>query len=299
MADINNILVTGASGLLGRAVMQKLSETCNVTGVGHVHCAGTVRPVDLREAHAVSLLLEACRPDAVVHCAAYRNPDFCEDNPVEARRLNVGGLQLLCDYLPEEVPILFVSSDYVFDGTRAPYKEGDVRRPVSVYGRTKVEGEDLVLQRETGVVLRIPLLIGSGPDWESSGFVYQTLKQIQNPAESSLDHVGIRCPTWTVDVAEAVDFLLKASAAGIFHYSSLDSRTRYDWARELADLTGLEMEHISPNLEGQVTRAVRPVNTQLDVTKIRTEGFGRFTGFRDAARHIIQTHRKVPLPGSR
>ena len=89
----------------------------------------------------------------------------------EAFRLNVAPVARFCELLPESVPLLFVSSDYVFEGIAPPYREEDERRPVSEYGRMKVEAEDLVLQRDMGLVLRIPLLIGAGPTQSSKSWV--------------------------------------------------------------------------------------------------------------------------------
>jgi len=281
------ILITGASGLLGRRLMSRLEDTGKVVGVGHTNSRAPLVPVDLRDHEALRILLKEANPDAVVHSAAYRDPDFCEDHPEEAFRLNVAPVERFCKLLPESVPLLFISSEYVFDGEAAPYNEEDERHPVNEYGRLKVKAEDLVLQRAAGSVLRVPLLIGAGPTWESSGFIYKILTKIQDPTPSSLDDAGIRFLTWTDDVAEAVAHLLKLEKQGIYHYSSLEGGTKYQWALELADLAGLSTEHITPDREGSPTRAVRPRDTQLAVDKIRRTGLNRFTPFREVAQSVI------------
>lgn len=282
-----NILITGASGLLGRSLMSRLEDTGKVVGVGYTNSQASLMPVDLRDPEALTTMLKETKPVAVVHSAAYRDPDFCEDHPEEAFRLNVAPVEHFCELLPESVPLLFISSEYVFDGEAAPYNEEDERHPVNEYGRLKVKAEDLVLQRAAGSVLRVPLLIGAGPTWESSGFIYKILTKIQDPTPSSLDDAGIRFLTWTDDVAEAVAHLLKLEKRGIYHYSSLEGGTKYQWALELADLAGLSTEHISPDREGSPTRAVRPRDTQLAVDKIRRTGLNRFTPFREVAQSVI------------
>jgi dTDP-4-dehydrorhamnose reductase len=293
-----NILITGASGLLGSALTARLEGSFSITGTGFSQATDGLFPVDLRDSEALKGLLQEVNPDVVVHSAAYRDPDFCEEYPEEAYRLNVAPAAQLCELLPESVPLLFISSDYVFDGVAAPYREEDERRPVNEYGRLKVQVEDLVLQRDAGSVLRIPLLIGAGPTWESSGFIFKTLAQIQDPTPSSLDHAGIRFPTWTNDVAEAVAHMLGMEAKGVYHYSSLEGGTKYDWAGELADLTGLSMEHITPNPDGSASRAQRPGNTQLVVEKTKRTGLGRFTPFREVARSVLQRFSVMEIPSA-
>ena len=292
------ILITGASGLLGSSLAARLDGKHKVIGAGFSQADEGLFPVDLRDADALTGLLHEVQPDVVVHSAAYRDPDFCEENPEEAFRLNVAPAAQLCELLPESVPLLFVSSDYVFDGVAAPYREEDERLPVNEYGRLKVQAEDLVLQREAGSVLRIPLLIGAGPTWESSGFLFKTLAQIQDPTPSSLDHSGIRFPTWTADVAEAVAHLLGIQAEGVYHFSSLEGGTKYKWALELADLAGLSMDHITPNRGGSASVAMRPRDTQLEVEKIRHTAFNRFTPFREVARSVLQQFSVTELPST-
>lgn len=282
------ILITGASGLLGRRLTARLDSEGEVTSLGFANSSPGLLRVDLRDPEALEELLDTVRPDVVIHPAAYRDPDFCEDRPDEAFRLNVGPVRQFCTLLPESVPVVFVSSDYVFGGGAAPYREEDERNPVNEYGRLKVAAEDLVLERSTGLVLRIPLLIGAGPTWETSGFVSKTLAQIQDPTPSSVDHAGVRFPTWVDDVAEAVAHLLDSGASGIFHHSCLEGGTKYDWALELADLVGLPTDHITPDREGTTTRAPRPGDTQLAVEKIRRAGLTRFTPFREAVRSILR-----------
>jgi len=280
-------LITGASGLLGSSLRTRLDNIGNVAAAGFSNAVEGFLPLDLRDGEALEGLVEEVQPDVVVHCAAYRDPDFCEEHPEEAFRMNVAPVERFCELLPESTSLLFISSDYVFDGVAPPYREEDERCPVNEYGRLKVEAEDLVLQRDAGLVLRIPLLIGAGPTWEASGFIYKTVAQIQDPTPSSLDHAGMRFPTWTKDVAEAVAHLLEIEGMGAYHFSSLKGGTKYEWALELAELAGLSMEHITPMRDGSVSRAARPKDTQLAVEKIRQTGLTRFTPFRDVAQSVM------------
>ena len=153
-------LITGASGFLGREVARELAQTWTVAGLGHQHAAGGIRSVDLREREQVKALVTETRPDAVVLLAAYRDPDFCEGNPAETARLNVDPVRYFAETLPAGVPLLFVSTDYVFDGRQPPYVETSSRNPISEYGRSKCAAEDVLASRPGAIVLRVPLLIG-------------------------------------------------------------------------------------------------------------------------------------------
>ena len=281
------MLITGASGLLGSSLRTRLDDMGGVVATGFSNATTGLLPADLRDAEALKALVEEVKPDVVVHSAAYRDPDFCEEHPEEAFRMNVAPVEQFCELLSQSVPLLFISSDYVFDGAAPPYREEDERHPVNEYGRLKVKAEDLVLKRDAGLVLRIPLLVGAGPTWESSGFIFKTVAQIQDPAPSSLDDAGTRFPTWTNDVAEAVAHLLGIGGKGIYHYSSLMGGTKYKWALELAELAGLSMEHITPVRDGSVSRAVRPQDTQMAVEKIMQTGLNQFTPFRNVARSVM------------
>jgi dTDP-4-dehydrorhamnose reductase len=180
-----------------------------------------------------------------------------------------------------------VSSDYVFDGENPPYREDDPVSPLSEYGRSKVEGEGIALQRPGAAVLRIPLLIGAGPTLEASGFVAQMRELLLAREPVELDDVLIRFPTWTRDVAHAIRFIMANAGTGIFHFSSLRGNTRYGSTLETARILGLPSDHLRPS-DSEVPRlAPRPRNSQLQPARLRAMGYDRFTDPKDATREIL------------
>ena len=183
-----------------------------------------------------------------------------------------------------------ISSDYVFDGNEPPYHEGSIRRPVNVYGETKKAGEDLVLSREHGLALRVPLLIGSGPTWEDCGFVYQTAKLIRSGAPAKLDHAAIRFPTWVSDVADCIAWLLNGQQAGVFHLRGLRGNTKYGWAQEIAGLLGETMDHIAPTEDASIPPARRPKDTHLLMNRLDDLGYEGLHDFSDAVASILKEH---------
>ncbi len=281
------ILVTGASGYLGRAIVAQLSRQHEVTAWGCRQTANGVVSVDLRDGNALKAAIKTLAVDVVVHCAAYRDPDFCEQYPDETRRLNVAPVAMLAESLPSCTQLLLVSSDYVFDGTSAPYSETDQRCPINVYGTSKVEAENAVMRREAHLIIRIPLLIGCGKDYLSSGFIAKTIESLRKKEPLHLDNGALRFPTDIRDVAAAVEFLIAHGATGTYHYSGQRGQTQYAWAQELGDIASLSTDHLFPLSKAQPRRARRPENSQLSTEKIRSLGFNQYTSFADTARQVL------------
>lgn len=283
---MQRVLVTGASGFLGREMMRVHGAGREVVGVGHAHAAG-LRPCDLRDEQAVAALIAEVRPDAVIHCAAYREPDFCEANPEEARRLNADAVGFLVRRLDPEAGLIHISTDYVFDGGRPPYREDDPAEPINVYGRTKREGEMHALAHPRALVLRVPLLIGAGPDAKRSGFITQIVQALCSGAPQEADDVGPRFPTWIRDVAEASRFLLDRGVTGIVHLSSQEKRTRYGILVAAAEALGMSAAHIRPTKNPPPRAARRPDDSHLAIDRWRSLGGPEPHGLADVMTGVV------------
>ncbi|MBN1268980.1 MAG: SDR family oxidoreductase [Kiritimatiellae bacterium] len=282
-------LVTGASGFLGRETMRVCREGYEVRGVSRGGGGADVMAADLRRPEAVRNMLDAFQPDLVVHCAAYREPDFCEDHREETRRLNVDAVRSLCEQLDPAALFVLISSDYVFDGRSPPYHEDDEPSPVNYYGETKVAAERIAQERERWLIVRPPLLAGAGPTLAASGFITQLMQAVESKQSLDLDDVLIRCPTWTRDVARAVRFLADRGANGIFHASGPRGGTRYQWTLEMGRLLGADTSHLQPSAAVVPRRAVRPPDSRLATDKIRGLGFGPFTDFAAVAQEVLKS----------
>jgi len=283
---VKRCLVTGASGFLGGAVCRALAERWDVIGLGHRQGGAGIRQADLRDAGAVEELILRESPDAVVHLAAYRDPDFCESDAEEARRLNVDTTRNLCRALPDTVPLLYASTDYVFDGTAPPYHEEDAPTPLSIYGRTKLEGEQVVLERSRSLSLRFPVLVGAGDTLAGSGFIGQMIEAVRLREAVRLDDVHVRFPTWIRDVGEAIAWLLGREACGLYHFSGSEGATRYALTQWVAEILGCPSDHLSPAEGAESRAAARPLNSQLATDKLRKTGFTGFTPFAEVIRSV-------------
>ncbi|GLH01795.1 Methionine adenosyltransferase 2 subunit beta [Gryllus bimaculatus] len=157
------LYLTGASGLLGRAVRTKFAEEgWTVYGTALNRISPVLHRVDLNDNIAVEKSLSSFKPNYIIHCAAERFPDRVQADPNKAEQLNVGATKNLVELADKlSVPVLYISTDYVFNGKSPPFKVNDIPSPVNLYGELKLRGEEATLETSSrNAVLRIPVLYG-------------------------------------------------------------------------------------------------------------------------------------------
>ncbi|XP_020663540.1 methionine adenosyltransferase 2 subunit beta [Pogona vitticeps] len=288
--DIPNrrVLITGATGLLGRAVYKEFKANhWNAVGCGYSRARPMFEQVNLLDAAAVHNLIRDFQPHVIIHCAAERRPDVVDRQPDVASQLNVVASENLAK---EAVQIgaflVYISTDYVFDGTNPPYKENDVPNPLNLYGQTKLDGEKTVLRNnESAAVLRIPILYGEVERLEESAVTIMFEKVQLNNKSANMDHWQQRFPTYVKDVASvcrqlAEKRMLDPSIRGIFHWSGNEQMTKFEMARAMADAFNLPSSHLRPITDSPVVGALRPRNAQLDCSRLQMLGIGQHTPFR-------------------
>ncbi len=222
------IAITGASGQLGVALQHAL--------VGHELLALDHATLDVGAPYATEALV-ALFPEAVVHSAAMTDVDGCERNPDEAYRVNALGSRYVARACAElNAPMVYVSTDYVFDGAkREPYREDDPTNPLSVYGRTKLEGERFVrdiaprhyVARTSWVYAR-----------KRKNFVTRILTLAAERPRLSIVTTEFGTPTYAPDLARAIADLLRHECYGVFHLVNEGAVSRYDFARAILDEAG-------------------------------------------------------------
>lgn len=283
---MQRVLITGASGFLGREMMRAFAAGSEVTGVGHAH-AGDLVSCDLRDEAAVENLLVRTQPDVVIHGAAYRDPDPCEQDPEETRRLNTDAVGHLVRHLPDGAKLVYICTDYVFDGTAPPYREEDMPNPVNVYGQSKLAGEKIARSRPGTLVLRIPLLIGAGATPRTSGFLTQIVDALQTGEPRAEDDVSLRFPTWTRDVAEAAHSLVVDDVDGVVHLSTEHGHTRYGLVTLAGRVLGMPTGHITPLTNPAPRPARRPANSQLSIDRWLSLGGTPPRRFEEVLRAVV------------
>jgi dTDP-4-dehydrorhamnose reductase len=268
------ILITGASGLLGYAMWNRLRAGAEVVPLGNLHAGPDIRPLDLADPGALAVLEDASW-NAVIHCAAYRRPDYCEQHRAAAWWLNaVVPARLAAVARRRGARMIHVSTDYVFPGTHPPYREHDACRPVNYYGETKLEAERGVAEAHPGaVILRIGALYGVPGTRVGSPLLEEAVRAVWAPAPVELDDRIMRYPLFVGDVAEVAAFLLgREEVSGVVHCGAPLGVTRYGWAGLVARCLGVEAGGWLPSLRDSTRSAVRPLNSQLAVDRLRALG---------------------------
>jgi len=280
------VIVTGASGVLGTAVWDAFATASTdhtVIGLANSRPGGerNHRKLNLLDFDAVSTFFREVKPNWVIHCAAERKPDVAEKDPEGTRKLNVDVPAHLAALSKELGFILvFISTEYVFDGTSPPYVPSAQPNPINLYGMTKRDAELAVLGIEGAhvAVLRVPILYGPAPsNAESAINILIDVVRDQSGKKYTMDHYQTRFPTNVVDIASFLVRLAKrpesAPLPPLIHYSAEEPFTKYEMCLIFARILGLPHAHIIPDAGPPPPGSTpRPRNTQLYVRE--TEGLG-------------------------
>lgn len=274
-------LILGASGLLGKALVREWVSD-EVIGLGS-------RDVDIRDAAKVRDVVGEIRPAWIVLAAAYTDVDGCESHRELAFSVNRDGAINVAETAQQVgAKLLFLSSDYVFDGRKtSPYEVDDVRNPQSVYGATKAQAEiDLLKILPDGCIARTSWVFGPG----GKCFPDTILKLAAS--RPALDVVNDQrgCPTYTLDLARAIIQLCRTQASGIVHVTNSGECTWFEFAKEIVGGAGLATE-VKPVSSQQMTRpAPRPAYSVLSTTSLGRYGIVMPT-WKDALRRYLSERR--------
>ena len=266
-STIGSVLVTGARGLLGGNLCPLLHASA------HRVSAYARQELDITQTQAVSDVLQAQRPDIVVNCAGFTDVDGSQTQPQTAHAVNeIGTLNLarLCRQIGAK--LVYISTDYVFDGKlRRPYREDDKPNPINVYGASKWAGEEHVrsaLSPTTAgkggyLIVRSSWLFGAG----GNNFVDKILKTARRRSQLEVVDDQVGCPTYCVDLAQALLTLIAGGATGTWHCTNSGHCSWYDFACEIVRQARLNCPVRPITSQSLAQPAPRPAWSVLDIAK--------------------------------
>lgn len=272
------LLVTGASGFLGWHICRAASASWNVTGAYSAHATSIDGVVTQRlDLCSPDLLetLDLLRPAAVIHAAAFSQPNICEQSPDASEAVNVTATRNLARWCGQhEASLIYTSTDLVFDGRHAPYREDDATCPVNVYGRHKAEAEQAVLESGArNAVCRLPLMFGDRGG-ERASFIGPWLDALRRGDPLSLFVDEFRTPVSGAVAADGLLLSLAKGVTGVLHLGGTERISRHAFGIKLADVFGLSPDSIrSSHLTDVQMAAPRSPDVSLDSSKAFALGY--------------------------
>ncbi|MFM1794987.1 MAG: hypothetical protein RL642_1372 [Bacteroidota bacterium] len=278
------ILLTGANGMLGSSLTQKLSTTQHqifATGKGASRLDVDLldsnlhyQSLDITQKKEVQAYISIVQPDLIIHGAAITQVDDCEQNKEFCYSVNVDGTKhLLAAAKKQNSSFCLISTDFVFSGEGGPYVETDPTGAVNYYGQTKEMAEQLVMS--SGLhwsIARTILLYGKADSGKRSNFIYWVKDSLEAGKKIKVVNDQIRTPTYIPDLVDGILLMIEKKAKGIYHLSGKDILTPYQMAVAIAEHLSLNTELIEPVDASTFTQiGKRPQKTGFNIEKARQD----------------------------
>ena len=269
---MKRILVTGAGGLLGSKLVHVLSREYEVTPTHNMKPPdpNSLR-MDIVDKKAVLRVFNMVSPDMVVHAAAMTNVDRCETNRELAWNINVLGTMNIAERCAENgARLIYVSTDYVFDGDKGCYEEDDEANPINYYGLTKLKGEEFVREFcKDSVIARTSVVYGWHPT--KVNFATWVVDSLRNRRRINVAEDHYNSPTLADDLAEIIGRIMGSKGFGVYHASGSERISRFEFALKIADTFELDRSLLKPvkmrDIEAWIAK--RPKDSSLCVDKLR------------------------------
>ncbi len=276
------VFVTGVKGQLGHDVMNEL-EKRGLTGIGV-----DIEEMDITDPEACKKVITEAKPDAVIHCAAYTAVDAAEDNLELCRRINAGGTRNIAEVCRDlDIKMMYISTDYVFDGqgTR-PWEPDDERHPLNAYGLGKYEGELAVEELvKKFFTVRIAWVFGVN----GKNFIKTMLRLGRERGAVKVVDDQIGSPTYTYDLARLLVDMIQTEKYGRYHATNEGLCSWYEFACAIFQAAGMENVTVTPvDSSGFPAKAKRPMNSRMSKEKLTEAGFERLPSWQDALERYIR-----------
>jgi len=278
---MKRMILLGGKGLLGTNITPLLQQKFDLT-------VCDIDTWDITDKTSGESHINKYQPDVVINLAAITDVDGCEDKRELAEKVNGYGAGVVADVCREHnVRFVHISTDYVFDGKKTlPYKENDPPNPVSVYGMTKLMGEQAVLEKNpSSLIMRAQWLSGKGGE----NFITKVIKIARQSGTLRVVNDQRGSPTYAKDLAEPLIALIEKGKTGIYHLANSGSCTWFDFAQEIFALLEMDVT-ITPISSAELERkAPRPSCSVFDMWKLQKDTGLRMRLWQEALREYLTT----------
>ena len=275
------IIVTGAKGQLG-------GDVCRLLEKQNISYEGTDRDeLDITDKKAVDSYFSSVNADTLIHCAAYVAVDKAEDEKETCFAVNEKGTENLAKACKEKgMKMLYVSTDYVFSGKgEAPFEADSPKAPLSVYGSSKLKGEEAVMKHlEKYFIVRTSWVFGE----KNTNFIATMLRlaETRNEVRVVCDQIG--SPTYSKDLAELICKMAQTERFGIYHATNEGFCSWYELAKKTFEIANKKITVIPVTSEEYPTKAVRPKNSRLSKKSLEKAGFERLPDWENAVERYLK-----------
>jgi dTDP-4-dehydrorhamnose reductase len=280
------ILLTGAKGMLGTDVAKRLKT------LGMDFLGVDIDELDITDEAAVHAFISDYKPNAIIHCAAYTAVDKAEDEPDLCMQVNAKGTENLARVCREiNAAMLYISTDYVFSGEgEMPYETDSPKAPLSVYGKSKLAGEEAVLQHlDKFYIVRVSWVFGQN----GNNFVKTMLRLAETKDEINIVGDQIGSPTYTVDLVVLLCDMIVSEKYGVYHATNEGFCSWAEFAEEIMKISGSSCS-VNPIMTEQYpTKATRPRNSRLSKRSLDEAGFERLPGWGEALKRYLNLTDKI------
>jgi len=267
------ILITGAGGLLGTKLCEiAINRKHEVYSIFRIHAPPYGKPlqIDITNRAAVEKAFTRIKPDAVVHTAAHTDVDECEIKKELAWKINVNGTENIVNSCKSHDSFLvYISTDYVFDGKNGMYKETDIPSPINYYGLTKLEGEKRVeTMIDNFCIARTSVIYGVAPAAGKVNFALWLIEKLKSGDNVRIVIDQWNSPTLNTNLANMIIEIVERGISGVYHLAGTTRTSRYNFARLIAKHFKLNEQLIIPTTSDQIKwLARRPKDSSLNVQK--------------------------------
>lgn len=261
------VLIVGASGFLGKRLFKEMQKKYLVLGTYNKNPSEKLVRLEMSDYGQVEKIFSDFSPDIVVHCAGITDVDLYETDPEvpKSQIAQAKNIARACEKYGAK--LVFISTDFVFDGKKGDYSENDRANPINAYGKSKLECEKTAGKTKGHLILRVSTLFGT--DLKSKKFINYAISSLAGGREICAAADFRRSPTFINDIAEALMMLLEKNETGTFHVAGKSQVTLYEAALTIAEEFGAPKKLVKKCAGNSLGLACnRPLDTSLDISKL-------------------------------